>query len=136
MKINKKLMTLYPTKEVMTKQREKYSSLKEMAKCVGVLPSALLAHRKVLKMGKDEPDKRKVNILDIPESVIYNNIKEFVGNQSKNVVAKYQIIDKDLFWQDPSGYAGLEFIGTSNGATWHKISDLMPHAIGGRGQHE
>ena len=135
MRINKKLMTLYPTKEVMANQREKYRDLNDMARKVGVSPYSLNEHRKFLKLG-NEPNKKQVNILNIPESEIYNNIKELVGSQGKNVVNKYKIVDAELFWQNQRGYAGLEFIGTFNGSTWKEASNLMPNCIGGRGQHE
>lgn len=131
MKINKKLLTLYPTKEVLQKHRDKYKSWKNMSEGTGIPIDALKEHRKVLGMdiGREGGWGEKYNDLSFDE--IVKNIGEMIGDNSKNVYDKYMIVD-DKFYENPTGYDHLKFIGVFAGTSF--TSRNLPSAImrGGR----
>ncbi len=127
MKINKKMVMLYPTQEVMQKHRDKYRSWKCMATGTGVSIDTLNAHRKFLGMKVEQRGgwAEKYNDLSFDEILV--NIKDMLKGTSKNVYDKYLIVDEGLFYKNQIGYDGLNFLGTFEGTTWKNKN--MPSAI-------
>jgi hypothetical protein len=119
-------MTLYPTAEVMLKQKEKYSTWKEMARNIGVSQYSLEEHRRKLRMEK-EGHSPKNNTSLLTDDEIMENIRIMIGGSSKNVYTKYMIEDAELFYNDQRGYAGLLYVGTFQGEKWK--CHHMPSAI-------
>jgi hypothetical protein len=126
MRINKKLMTLYPTAEIILKQKEKYSTWTEMARNIGVSQYSLEEHRRKLRM-KKEGNCPKNNTSLLTDDEIMENIRIMIGGESKNIYNKYKIVDEELFYKDQTSYDGLRFVGTFQGANWK--SHHMPSAI-------
>ena len=127
MRINKKLMTLYPTAEVMLRQREKYSTLKLMAQNIGVSHYALQQHYKKLRLEKEDCKLKRNQHSSLTDDEIMENIRIIIDGQSKNVYTKYMIKNAEIFYKDQRGYEGLSFVGTFQGAKWK--SHHMPSAI-------
>ena len=125
MKINEKLLELYPTAKSLTEAKSKFPSWAAMAKKIGFTTSSIYEHRKVLGMEIAKANAKKgtksfADRLTAPE--IDANIAKLIQGRSKNIVTTYRIINEEAFEQDQRGYENLELISTEHGSNWGQVS--------------
>lgn len=128
-----KLQELYPTQEEMLRTRENYASWAQMARGIGITGQSVYDHREFLGMTKEEAGKKTKNFCMATNPETDALIKQLVQGESKNIVTRYKITDPALFFADPCGNKGLEYIGTEQGTSWGALKHCVS-AIGGRGQ--
>lgn len=129
MTIKEQLKEKYPTAEALQKARDNYDSWTHMAQELGITKWSLKDYRRYLGMKSEAPGKPKILHTDITHSVLDRNIKEMVGDESKNIVHKYKIVDPVAFFANPCGNDGLEYIGAEEGTTWRAVSHMIPSAL-------
>ena len=128
-----KLTEMLPTIESMVKAKESYISWVQMARSIGISKQSLYDYREFLGMMKEKGGKKTKSFCMATKPETDTLIKQLVQGESKNIVTKYKITDPALFFANPCGNKGLEYIGTEQGTSWGALRHCVS-AIGGRGQ--
>ena len=128
-----KLTEILPTMESMVKAKELYISWAQMARSIGISKQSLYDHREYLGMTKERAGKKTKNFCMATKPETDALVKQLVQGESKNIVTKYKITDPALFFANPCGNKGLEYIATEQGTSWGALKNRVT-AIGGRGQ--
>ena len=128
-----KLTEILPTMESMVEAKELYISWAQMARSIGISKQSLYDHREYLGMTKERAGKKTKNFCMATNLETDALVKQLAQGESKNIVTKYKITDPALFFANPCGNKGLEYIGTEQGTSWGALKHCVS-AIGGRGQ--
>ena len=128
-----KLTEILPTMESMVKAKELYISWAQMARSIGISKQSLYDYREFLGMMKEKGGKKTKNFCMATNLETDALVKQLAQGESKNIVTKYKITDPALFFANPCGNKGLEYIGTEQGTSWGALNHCVS-AIGGRGQ--